>query len=566
MIMSQKKKNNKSGTFDAVKDDFAKMLSFFREYPDYFIDYIKTDVTRFDLTPFQRVFLRAFFRKKKVGIVASRGISKTYIDVMAHYLKCVMYPDASICLAMPTKTQSAKVVQEKVEELWRDYPILKNELIDFKFQKDYVSLKFRNGASLDTLTVGESSRGLRANGIALEEIVDEKMDRDTINNVILPILAQPRMTKHGADPNEYSKTQAYITTASHKQSYCYEKYMELFGEMVRGEPTIVLGSSYEMGTRFGTLDYADVIEKKNSATYSPLSFDREYGSIFTGSNERSLVTVEEITRCRTVEEAEFRVDPNSTKKKDKDAIYVLAYDIARAEGKQTANSSLAVIKAVPRGDGTYQKFLVNMFTKEGTHFHEQALFLKKKVVEYNASILVLDHNGIGRGVTDILVTEIDANPPYAVVNDDRYDKYKKANSIPMLHLISSQSKESKNTDIVNVFMSTIQNGDIFMLKSEANMRGIIRDKDGNRLAEKLMPHIQVDRMIDEIMNLEYVQTGNTTNVKQISRSIEKDRYSALAYGIFYMYQLEQKNKQRKRQTFDASSFFAVKEPKYKIWN
>ncbi|UGO50814.1 DNA packaging protein [Bacillus phage vB_BanS_Sophrita] len=564
--MTQKKKKVKGGSFDAVKDEFRKSLSFFREYPDYFIDYIKTDITRFDLTPFQRVFLRAFFRNKKVGIVASRGISKTYIDVMAHYLKCMMYPDASICLAMPTKTQSAKVVQEKVEELWRDYPILKNELLDWKFQKDYVSLKFRNGSSLDTLTVGESSRGLRANGIALEEIVDEKMDRDTINNVILPILAQPRMTKHGADPNEYSKTQAYITTASHKQSYCYEKYMELFTEMVTGQPTIVLGSSYEMGTRFGTLDFADVIEKKNSATYSPLSFDREYGSIFTGSNERSLVTVEEITRCRTVEEAEFRVDPNSSKKKDKDAIYVLAYDIARAEGKQTANSSLAVIKAIPRGDGTYQKFLVNMFTKEGTHFHEQALFLKKKVVEYNASVLVLDHNGIGRGVTDVLVTEIDANPPYSVINDDRYDRYKKANSIPMLHLIQAQAKESKNTNIVNVFMSTIQNGDIFMLKSESNMRGIFKDKDGNRLAEKLMPHIQVDRMIDEIMNLEYVQTGNTTNVKQISRSIEKDRYSALAYGIFYLYQLEQKNKQRKKQSFDASSFFAVKEAKYKIWN
>src|SRR5690606_309650 len=182
-----------------------------------------------------------------------------------------------------------------------------------KFEKDYIKLVFKNGSTLDTLTIGESSRGLRGNGISLEEIVDDRMDRDTINNVILPILAQPRMTKHGADPNEYSKTQAYVTTASHKQSYCYEKFEELFHEMLDGKPTIVLGSSYEMGTRFGTLDEDDVLEKMTSATYSPLSFDREYRSIFTGSSEKSLVTVEDINKCRTVTSPEYKASSKNDK-------------------------------------------------------------------------------------------------------------------------------------------------------------------------------------------------------------------------------------------------------------
>lgn len=546
-----------------IKFEFRKMLSHFREYPDHFIDYIKNENTRFQLTPFQRLYLRGFFRYKKVGIVASRGISKTYIDVMANYLKCIMYPNTHICLAMPTKTQSAKVVEEKVEELWLDYPILKNELnIDkCKFQKDYIKLVFKNGATLDTLTVGESSRGLRANSMVLEEIVDEKMDRDTINDVLLPILAQSRMTRHGIDPNEHSKTQGYITTASHKQSYCYEKFVELFNEMVNGEPTIVFGTSYEMGTRFGTLDIDDINEKLSSPTYSPLSFDREYRSIFTGTSEKSLVSVEDINKCRTIMFPEYKAD-----KKDKDAKYVLSYDIARAEGKHRANSSLAVFKIVPRGDGTYQKFLVNIFTMEGTHFHEQALFLKQKVVEFNASILCIDHNGIGRAVTDILVTEIDGNPPYSVVNDDRYDKYKRSNSIPMLYLISANSKEARNKDIVNIFMSVIANNDVNILRSETNMRTNIRENDPTKLGEKLLPFVQTDRMVDEIMNLEYVQSGNTTTVKQISRGVEKDRYSAFAYGIFYIYLLEQKNQQRKRESFDGRGFFAVKRANNKIWS
>lgn len=258
--------------------EFEKMISFYREYPDYFLDSMRTENTMYELTPFQRVYLRSFFRFKKVGIVASRGISKTFLNVLAHYLKCILYPNNHLCLAMPTKEQSAKVVKEKVEEYWRDYPMLKNELIlsKCKFDKDYVKLVFKNGSTLDTLTVGQSSRGLRANGLSLEEIVDERMDRTTINEVLLPILAQPRMIpRFGADlDNEYSKTQAYVTTASNKQSYCYEKFSNLFEEMEQGKPTIVLGTSYEMGTRFGTLSEEDIVEKMEDATYSPLSFDK----------------------------------------------------------------------------------------------------------------------------------------------------------------------------------------------------------------------------------------------------------------------------------------------------
>src|SRR5690606_3981115 len=103
---------------------------------------------------------------------------------------------------------------------------------------------------------------------------------------------------------------------------------------------------------------------------------------------------------------------------------------------------------------------------------------------------------------------------YSVVNDDRYDKYKKPNSIPILFLVSAGTAQTKNSNIINVFMTTIANKDVKILKSETNMRGEIRDKDGAKLAEKLLPFIQTDRLVDEIMNLEYVQSGNSTKVQQ----------------------------------------------------
>lgn len=493
----------------------------------------------------------------------------TYINVMAHYLKCILYPNNHLCLAMPTKEQSAKVVKEKIDEFWRDYPLLKNELIigACRFEKDYIKLVFKNGSTLDTLTVGESSRGLRAQGISLEEITDDRMDRATINEVLLPILAQPRRVPiHGVDfKNEYSKTQAYVTTASNKQSYCYEKFQNLYEEMEAGKPTIVLGTSYEMGVRFGTLDEEDVIEKEQDNTYSPLSFDREYRSVFTGSSERSLVSSEDILACRVLDKPEFR----STKedKNNPNIMYVLSYDVARAEGNANAQSSLVVIKCTNRGDGTYRKQVVNIFTMEGTHFRKQALFLKQKVAEYGASILCIDHNGLGRGLTDELVLEIDENPPYSVVNDQRFDVYKKPNSIPMVFAFQSNSRETKNDSIVNQFMTSIANHDVQMLKSESSARGDIKETDGAKMAYKLMPFIQTDRMIDEIMNLEYVQKGNSSTVKQVSRKIQKDRYSALAYGLFYIYLEEMRNKNKKKKTDGTvKEYFKIKKPKYKVFN
>lgn len=557
----QKEKLNFS-PYEKVKDDFRKMLSYYREYPDLFLDSIRSPDALFGLTPFQRVYLRVLLRYKKTGIVATRGTSKTYVHVLAKYVKCILYPNNHEAIAMPTKNQSAKVTEEKITEIWRDYPALRNEAKEVFFQKDYVKISFKNGSSLDTLTVGESSRGLRANGIGLEEIVDARMDRDTINEVILPILAQPRRTKHGVDSDEVSLSQAYVTTASHKQSYAYEKFKEIYDEMISGRNSILLISSYEMGVRFGTLLLDEVQERMNSATYSTLSFDREMRSIFTGSSEDSLVSSDDIVNARILETAEH----GGSKKKD-DSQYILAYDVARSEGNQNAQSSLVVIKAIPRGDGSYARHIVNIFTQEGSHFKNQALFLKQKVEEFKASILVVDSNGLGKGVVDYLVTEIDENPPYAVVNDDRYNGYRTPDSIPILFLVSSQSKETKNADIVNRFMANMKNGDIKMLKSEAIARGLTNEKNSQKLVSFLLPYIQTDRLVDEVMNLQYIQKGNTTTVKQVSSGIEKDRYSALAYGNFYIYLMEQKESKRgNRKNDTATKFFSMKKPKFDVFN
>ena len=68
------------------------------------------------------------------------------------------------------------------------------------------------------------------------------------------------------------------------------------------------------------------------------------------------------------------------------------------------------------------------------------------------------------------------------------------------------------------------------------------------------------------MNLIYEARGNNTTVKQVSKSMDKDRYSAVSYGLYYIYLEEQKNHERKRETFNAEGFIAIKKGRGKIWS
>lgn len=392
-------------------------------------------------------------------------------------------------------------------------------------------------------------------GGGIEEIVDERLDGDMLHSVILPLMANNRIAMcKGVDPEEVHKQEWYATTAGTRQSFAFKKMWEVLIDMVKGGSAFAIGVGYELPCMHEQLDINFIVEQKESPTFNPLSFQREYESIWTGSSTDSLVSLDDLNKCRVLERLE-------DKAMDKDAQYVLSYDVARAEGSLNAQSALAVIKIKEKGDGTYTKQLVNMYSFEGTHFLEQAQFLKKKVNDFKAMILISDANGLGRGLTDYLITEIDENPAYEVVNDDRYNKYKTSTSIPMVFNMNSTQKETKDSDIHNVFISNISNQKIKLLKSESAVKAKYFE-NGKMTSEKYSElsraFVMTDILCDEIMNLEYRQAGNETKVKQISKGISKDKFSSLEYGLYWIYLQEQKNKVKKETVdIDINAIFAT---------
>lgn len=543
------KKENSVKSFKLMEKDWAKYLALFRVKPDLFLDFIKDPNSTFFLFFYQRIILRIIFQYRITYLVFARGSSKSFLQILALYLKCIFYPRLKLTITSPQKIMSSQIAQQNLEQIWEFFPILKNECKQIRFEKDYTKIVFHNGAILDCVALSESSRGLRRMGLSIEELVHEKFDEETLNSVIMPIMANNRKAMNGMeDANELHKPVCYVTTAGVKQSYAYKRHMEVLKDMIQGKSAFVLGASYELACMHELLSMDYIQELKESSNFNILSFSREYESIWTGSTDNSLINLDDFRKCRTLTSAE-------SKAVDKNAMYILSYDCARSEGSQNATSALAIFKCIDRGDGTYQKHCVNLISMEGTHFLKQSLFLKQMVNRYSASALIIDANGIGSAVVDNLVLEIDEFPPYEVINDNRFDKYKTNNSIPMVFAIKAQAKETRNSDIHNHFMTCVSNHQVKFLVSENEARNTIKKKGSEELNQELLPFIYTDLLEEELMNLEYSVSGTQTKVKQISKGINKDRFSAIEYGLFYIHLLEKKNQIRREETFDVSSFF-----------
>jgi len=77
----------------------------------------------------------------------------------------------------------------------------------------------------------------------------------------------------------------------------------------------------------------------------------------------------------------------------------------------------------------------------------------------------------------------------------------------------------------------------------------------------LLPYEMTSRLIDELNNLRLKPTGvqNQFKVERISRSVEKDRFSALEYGLYRVKYYEDKaQKKIKKMDISQYNFFSSK--------
>ena len=145
-----------------------ELIAFYREYPDYLVDFMKGPDSSFNFYFYQRIFLRIVMRHRVVYATFPRAYSKSFLSMMALMLRCILYPNSHLFVTTGGKEQAASITIAKIEEICTLLPALNNEINwargVSKKSKDDVKYVFKNGSSIDILAARQSSRGQRRTG------------------------------------------------------------------------------------------------------------------------------------------------------------------------------------------------------------------------------------------------------------------------------------------------------------------------------------------------------------------------------------------------------------------
>ena len=549
----------------AIIPEARQYIAFWREYPDMFIDFMAGPdggPQHFKLYFYQRIFLRAAMRHKYIYAVFPRAYSKSFLSMMVLMCRAILYPRCKLFITSGGKEQAAGIVKEKVQEICTLIPAFQKEIDWRRGQtlegKDYVKYVFKNGSYFDNIAARESSRGKRRHGGLIEECVG--VDGDILSQVIIPTMNISRMCMDGTtQPDEtLNKSQIYITTAGYKNTFPYDKLIQLLvWEIVKPQQSIIMGGTYRIPVLMKLLDANFIKDLKMDGTFNESSFDREYESKWSGTVEDAFFNAEIFDRNRILNQPEYEESGRNSKL----ASYVLAVDV----GRKGCDSVICVFKVTPQSQGGSIKSLVNIYTLSDEHFEDQTIKLKKLYYKYNADRIVIDGNGLGIGLIDYMVkTQIDPEtneifPDFGVVNDDElfYKKYKTANTVlDAMYIIKANAP--LNTEAHAIAKSQLASGKVkFLIDERIAKNKLLAKKKGQTMtpeqrAEELKPFTLTSILKEEMMNLREETEGVNIILKQANKSIRKDKFSAFEYGLYYL-KLEE-DKKKKRKKFNAKDW------------
>lgn len=370
---------------------YEKYCAFWSVYPDLFLSTIARTDRHFNLFFYQRILLRMITRYGRVCIIAPRAFSKSFISILGLYLLCIFRPGGKYFIVAPKKEQGAKIAKEKIFEIWDIFPLLKKE-IDGEgiFGGDNVRLMFRNKSIFDVVSALDSQRGGRRNGGLIDEVRDQ--NADDINNVVLPLMNVNRKMRNDLiNYNEPQQIQLWMSSASDKNTFCYDKTIELMElAIINPSKVSVFGCDYKIPVQVGLLPKDFLNEIKTSQTFNESSFAKEYMSRFIGSSEESWFDYEKFLTHRKIVNPEKKQNV----RQDIEFFYLLSVDVAR----KNCQSVCTVLKVFPKKDSPWKINLVNLFilgkTQDEKDFDHQVLELKRLINDFQPKEVVIDINGI----------------------------------------------------------------------------------------------------------------------------------------------------------------------------
>ena len=549
------------------KEKIGDVMSIFSAYPDVYLDLIKPQDSSFTLFFYQRITLRALMRFKDIFVTAPRAFSKSFITILAMILQCIFIPGTKRFICAPNKTQAAQIAKEKIVEIYDRWPMLRKEIVGGEisdtpgnFGKDYVTLKFRNGSQFDVVGALDSQRGGRRHGGLIDEVRDH--EEGPINEVVLPLMnVSRRLPDNTVNEKEPNQQRIFMTSAGVKTSFAYDLLIDDFIDcIIHPKSTFVFGCDYRVPVIHGLLDKTYINKLKTSSSFKEESFAREYASLWSGSSEEAWFNFDKLTKYRKIKNpetsAKFRASSNQ--------FYLLSVDVGRLNDQTVC----CVFRVNVSGDGKYYATLVNLYVlgrqAETKTFNRQAIELKRIIKKFNPLEVIIDTNGLGIGFADEMIREqVDEfgniYEPLGFKNDEDFLKVQPKDAICILYGIKANGP--LNSKIHGNAYTRLNGGLVrFLIKEQEAKNALLSTKVGQKMTvtqrvQRLMPHEMTTKLFEEMANLRLRRTGASLDIvlEQINPRYPKDKYSAFAYGLWRIKEIEEEQNKKRRRRSTLSS-------------
>jgi ribonucleoside-diphosphate reductase alpha chain len=535
--------------------NYYQFVSWAKWFPDRYIELFKSKDSNMQLHFDQRVFMRCDIRFQSMYGTFSRGYAKTYNEVLDDFIVSTLNPNITLSVTAQTKENAAALLEDKTNEILNHYPLLENEIEYKRFSKNDAIVKFKNGATITNLANAQSSKGRRRHRIKIEE--SALLNNTLYEDALEPIVEVPRTTVGNlaiVDPEEMNFQIHFFTTSGYRGTDEYNRSVRMINGMRDLTGDIVLGSSWMLPCYYGRGSTKTQILKKKKRS-NPIFFAQNYEQKWVGCSDGALIDINKLMATRILEEPVLEIQKN-------DEEYYIGVDVARSENTSNNQSAIVVIKAIrnPVNKRISELHIVNVLgVTNKMNFANQACLIKKIKKQYKAKMVICDGNGVGSGLIDELLR--DSHDPitgealgcFNTINTDNKPEINNAEKC-----LFDMKAQTYQTQAISHFINSVDSGILKMLvrKQEQDFT----DKERQAFDKNVLPFVNTELLFFEIANLKLKVSGKSLSVEQVVKKIDKDKYSATLYCIFYIMEFCNQEKRKQPEDFDPSSIMQFRQP------
>lgn len=540
-----KKETERAFDYENVnQESVAYLISFFRVYPDYFADLLRSEKADYKLELPQRLMMRLLARYRNVFITGVRGLSKTYTLILTKMICGVLYPNEIMRYTAPNQKQAAALAAQAYHQIEKDYPALCQM---WQLRNDRTDM-FRITTRYSSELTMYAPRGSNCSSTIAEEINAEGengFDMETYEKDVLPTCRLIRKVNQVLDHTHINLQHAHITNASSKQNRGFTEHRYkalkdmLYGEKYEG---YVVDISWITPLICNIRDINYIKDQKSKLTNE--DWLREMCARYTGSGQNPLISDELLSRSRKLRVMEDRHCG------DDNAYYVLSHDVAYESGQKNARCADTVVKYTrysnPEKRDKYRKQVVyvSAYSPPATEALQSQkikdLWLRFCKDGAQPTYIVVDARAVGKTVVQELMKPThDGTPTLCCYNNMDYQDIAQPNALPVIYpLKASNGGVDNEGEMIRYARREFEVGNVELLIP--NVLDGVNDyktyhgiKDEYSDSKIILPYKQTEELCQEIQNLEAKVSGASIKEERKSKAIQRDIWSSLKYNLHF---------------------------------